>query len=113
MSRTDRRTKPRSSGSWARASNPGHQRGVDHVWDALAADRLDREVDVLQGEAVGRDPLERESLRGELLQRQLARLVAVAARALERHELHRDAADGEVGEFGELALHHHRRPLAL
>ena len=97
----------------AHAHIPRHQRGVDHVRHALAADRLDREVDVLQPEAVRRHQLQREALRGELLQRQLAGLVAVAARALHGDELHRELLQREVREFAHLALHHDGAGLAL
>jgi hypothetical protein len=58
---------------------------VADVRHALAADRADGEVDVLQAEAVRGDLLQREALRGELLQRELARLVAVSAGAPEAY----------------------------
>src|SRR5262249_2666172 len=53
---------------------PGHQRGVDHIRHALAADRADGEVDVLEPELVRGDQLQREPLRRQLLERQLAGL---------------------------------------
>ena len=65
-----------SDGESAACLQPGHQRGVDHVRHALPADRLDREVHVLQAEAMRGDLLQREALRGELRQRQLAGAVA-------------------------------------
>src|SRR5687767_12942732 len=34
---------------------PGHQRGMDHVRHALAPNRADREINILQGEAMGGD----------------------------------------------------------
>src|SRR5687767_14954338 len=90
----------RHAGNYSgRLLQPGHQRGVDDVRNALAADRLDRQVHVLQRETVGGDFLQREALRGELRERELARLVAVAARAFDGDELHRDALEREVGEF--------------
>src|SRR5262245_55295938 len=65
---------------------PRQQRGVDHVRHALAADRADREIDVLQSEPVGGDLLQREALRCDLFQGELACPVAVAARALHGDE---------------------------
>src|SRR5207249_2694649 len=62
------------------ASLPGHERRVDHVLYALAADRSDREVHVLEPEPVRRHQLQRKPLRGKLRERKLAGLVAVAAR---------------------------------
>src|SRR5215813_14347545 len=77
---------------------PRHQRRVDHVRHALAADRADREVDVLEAEAVRGHELEREALGGELRERKLAGLVAVAARALHGDELDRELLEREVRE---------------
>src|SRR5689334_9105506 len=94
------------------ALQPGHERGVDDVGHALAADGADREIHVLQSEAVGRDSLQREALRGDLRERELARLPAVAARALDGDRLGGDLADGEVGKLRELPLHDHRAGLA-
>src|SRR4029079_8779564 len=64
-------------GRFFNASEPRHQRRVDHVGHAarLVADRLDGEIHVLQRKAVGRDLLQREALGGDLLERQLAGLV--------------------------------------
>src|ERR1700751_4302923 len=90
----------------AAALLPRHQRGVDHVLHAFAADRADREVDVLEAEAVRRHELERETFRSELRQRELARPVAVAARALHGDELHGEFFQREVGKLLELALRH-------
>src|SRR5258708_4906087 len=45
--------------------------------------------------------------------RELARLVAVTARALDGDEFHRHAADGKIRKFRHLALHDHRAALAL
>ena len=60
--------------------------GISEAWitsgTPLPPTELDREVDVLQAEAVRGHLLERKALRRELRQRQLAGLVAVAARAL-------------------------------
>src|SRR5215470_12134778 len=92
---------------------PGHQRRVDHILHTLAADRADGEVHVLEPEPVGRHQLERKALRSELRQRQLAGLVAVAARALDGDELHGDLLEREVREFLQLALHHDGAGLAL
>src|SRR6266540_1625120 len=97
----------------AAGSEPRHQRGVDHVRHALAADRLDGEVDVLEPELVGRHQLQREALGRQLLQSELAGLVAVAARAFHRNELHRELLEREVRERGELALRHDDAALAL
>src|SRR5262245_59372262 len=59
----------------AAVSHPRHQRGMDHVRHALATDRLDRKVDVVEPEAMGRDLLQRKAVRGELFERKLAGLV--------------------------------------
>src|SRR5216117_624394 len=98
---------------WAGNLLPGHERGVDHVRHALAADRADGEVHVLQPEAVGGDFLQRKTLRGELSEGELAGLVAVAARALDGDEFHRDPFEREVRELLHLALHHDRPAFAL
>src|SRR6201982_3670148 len=74
---------------------PGNERRVDHIGHALAAHRPDGEIHVLAPEFVGRDLLEREALRGKLRERELARLEAVAARALDCDELHRDLFERE------------------
>src|SRR5882672_2862047 len=86
---------------------------MDHVGHAVPADRLDREIDVLQPEPVGGDLLQRKALGGELRQRELAGLVAVAASALDRDRLGRHALEREVREFLQLALHHDGSGLAL
>src|SRR5687767_10480153 len=54
-----------------------------------------------------------ESLGRQLGERELAGLVAVAARALDGDELHRHALEREVGELPELALHDDGAALAL
>src|SRR5258706_5582140 len=94
-------------------SRPRHQRGVDHVRHALAADRADGEVDVLEPELVSGDELEREALRRQLLQGKLAGLVAVSARALHGDELHGELLEREVRERRELALRDDYAGLAL
>src|SRR5688572_5973695 len=92
------RRKPRRT----KKSLPGVDRDVDHVRLALAADRLQRPVDLLETEGVGDCLLQREAVRGELLQRELARLVGVAARALHRRVFLGHAVDREVREVGHL-----------
>src|SRR5436190_14271522 len=94
-------------------SLPWHQRSVDHVRHAFVADRADREVDVLQAEFVRGDQLQRESLRRDLLECQLAGLVAVAAGALHGDKLHREFLQREVRELAEFALRHDDAGLAL
>src|SRR5262249_53261718 len=78
------------------ALHPRHQRGVDHIRHAFAADRLDGEIDVLESELVGGYQLKREALGGQLLQRELTRLEAVAARAVHGNELYRELLEREV-----------------
>ena len=56
---------------------------------------------------------QRKSLRCKLRERQFAGSVAVAARALDRDELHRHALQREVGELLQLALDHDGAALAL
>src|SRR6266436_4206656 len=92
---------------------PRHERGVDHVRHALAADRADREVHVLEREAVGRDLLQRKALGCELRESELAGPVAVAARALDGDEFHRDPLEREIRKFLHFALDHDRPALAL
>src|SRR5262249_37198740 len=82
-----------------RRARPRQERSVDHVGDALAAHRLDGEIHVFEPESVGRDLLQREALRGKLREGELARLEAVAARALDGDELHRDLLEREIGEL--------------
>ena len=85
---------------------------MDDVGNTLAADGLDGEVDIFQAERVGRYLLKRKALRCELFERQFARLVAVAARALDRNELHGHFADGEIRELRHFALNDDRTELA-
>src|SRR5262249_10521127 len=94
-------------------SLPRHKRGVDHIGHALAADGPDGEIHVLEPEFVGRDLLQREALRGKLRERELARLEAVATRALDGDELHRDLFAREIGEVLHRALNHDGAALAL
>src|SRR3954451_7370904 len=75
---------------------PGHERGVDDARHALIADRPDGEVDIAEGELMGRHQLEREAFRGELLEGELAGPVAVAAGAVHGDEFDRELADREV-----------------
>src|SRR4051812_34586735 len=89
--------------SLPRLSLPRHQRRVDDVRDAFVADRADGEVDVLQAELVRRDQFQRKSLRRNLFQRQLARLVTVAAGALHGDELHRELLQRKIGKLAEFA----------
>src|SRR5262245_16821796 len=103
--------------TWSAAARafslPGHERGVDHVRNTLAADRPDGKVHIFEAEPVGRDFLQREALRGKLRQRELARLEAVPARALDGDELHGDFFQREIGELLHLALDHDGSTLAL
>src|SRR5581483_2872761 len=91
-----------------RLLQPRQQRDVDHVLLGLAADRLDRAVDVVEAETVRRQQLERETLRRELCDRELDRAVAVAARALDRDRLLRQLLQREARERFDLALHEQR-----
>src|SRR6188472_1597412 len=99
--------------SGASALLPGHQRRMDHVRYTVAAHGPDGEVHVLQSEFMGRNFLQRKTVRGQLLQRKLAGLEAVPACALDGDELHRDLSDWEVGEFRHFTLDHDRAALAL
>src|SRR5258708_3040056 len=92
---------------------PRHKRSVDHVRHPLSADRADGEVDFLQSKFVGRDLLQRKALGRELREGELAGSVAVAARALDGDEFHRDPLEREIREFLHLALDHDRPALAL
>src|SRR6266849_3108380 len=92
---------------------PRHQRRVNHILDALAADRANSEVHILQAEFVGRHQLQRKTFGGELRQGKLARLEAVAACALDGDELHRHPADRKVREIRHFALNHDGPGLAL
>src|SRR5689334_23822931 len=71
-------------------SQPWHQRSVDHIGHALAADRADREINFVEAEAMGGDEFERKALGGKLGQRELAGFIAVTARALHGDEFHRE-----------------------
>src|SRR5437588_6091671 len=92
---------------------PGHQRGVDHVGNALATHRTDCKIDVFEPEAVGRDLFQREAFRGELGQSKLAGLETVAARAFHGDELDRKFFQRKIRELRQLALHHDGAALAL
>src|SRR5258706_11343196 len=92
---------------------PRHQGCVNHVLDALATDRANGEVHVLQAELVGRDQLQWESFGGELLKGKLACLEAVAARGLDGDELDGHPADRKVREIGHFARNHDRSSFAL
>src|SRR5947199_882485 len=85
-------------------SQPWHERGVNHIRHTLSTDRSNGKVDILEGEPVRRDELQRKTLGRELLECQLARLVAVTTRAGHGDELHREPADGEVRKVRHLAL---------
>src|SRR5262249_29890015 len=78
-----------------------------------AADRPDGEIHVFEPESVGGDLLQREALRGKLREGELARLEAVAARALDGDELHRDLLEREIGELLHFTLDHDAAALAL
>ncbi len=81
---------------------------------AAIADRLDCVVGPLQPEAMGRDQVQREAGRVQLLQRQLAALVVVAPRGFDGDVLVGDLAEGEVGEFSQpLTLDQQGSALAL
>src|SRR6516162_924607 len=77
---------------------------MDHVGDALATDRADGEVDLVEPEAVGRDQFEREALGGKLRQGKLAGLVAMTARAFHGDEFHRELFQREIRKLSHLAL---------
>src|SRR5262249_29450557 len=106
-------TSPAMTWLGLRFLHPRHQRGVDHVRHALAADRLDRLVDLVEAEAVRRHQLQREALRRKLRQSELAGLVAVAAGALHGDELHGELLQWEVRKFAELTLRDDHAGLAL
>src|SRR5690242_6067428 len=60
-------------------SEPRHQRDVDDITlVGVAGQRSDRVVDLIEGEAVGAEPLQWKPPRCQLLQRQFAGAVAVA-----------------------------------
>src|SRR5262245_36241143 len=82
----------------AAASLPRHQRCVDHVGHALAADRFDGEVDILQAEAMRGDEIKWKAPRRELCERKLARFVTVPACALHRDILDRHFAERKIRE---------------
>src|SRR5262245_8247209 len=86
---------------------------MDHVGHPLPADRADGEVDVLQREAVRGHLFQGKALRRELRERELARLVAVPARALDGDELHRHALEREIRKLLELALYDDGAALSL
>src|SRR5262245_30797730 len=81
---------------------PRRYRDVDHVRLALAGHRFERPVDLVQAEGVGDRLLQREAVRGELLQRELAGTVRVTPRALQRGVFLGHAIDREIREVGHL-----------
>src|SRR5919197_1060696 len=72
----------------------------------MPADRLDRQIHVLQSEGVGRDLFQRKSFRCDLLQRELARPETMTARALHGDSFDGDLADWEIRKVRHLTLHH-------
>src|SRR5688572_28780910 len=93
--------------------HPRHQRGVDDIRQPLPAQRLDRQIRILQPEAMGGDLFQRKALGRDLLQRQLAGPEAVAAGALDGNRFDRQLLKRKIRELLELALYHNQAGLAL
>src|ERR1051326_7079182 len=79
-------------------SFPGIDRDMNHVRGTLAADGLQLPIDFLEPEGVGDRLLQREAMRGKLLQGQLARLIGVATGALELRVFLGHPVDREIRE---------------
>src|SRR5262245_15704493 len=94
-------------------SLPWHEGCMDHVRHALATHRLDGEIHVFEPEPMRRDLLQRKPLGGKLLECKLAGLEAVAARAFDGDELHRDLFQRKVRELLHFSLDHDRPAFAL
>src|SRR5436305_221291 len=94
-------------------SQPRHQRGMDHVLHAFAADRLDRQIDILQSKPVSRHKLQRKPLGGKLRERKLAGFEAVPTRGVHGDEFHRELLEWEIRKLRHLSLHHNRTALAF
>src|SRR6185436_1767567 len=80
---------------------------------AFAPNGPDSAVDILESERVGGQQVQREAFRGKLGERELARLVAVAACALDGDGLLGHLLDGEIRESGHLPLDEQRASPAL
>src|SRR6516165_8276411 len=92
---------------------PRHQRSVDHVRHAFASDRADGEIDLVEPETLGRNQLERETLRSKLRQSEFAGLVTMAARTFHGDEFHREFLQREVRKLRHLALRYDQAAFAL
>src|SRR5262245_48087399 len=92
---------------------PRHQRRMNHIRNAMAANGADREIHIFQSKCVRGDLLERNTLGSKLLERKFAGLVTVAACALDGDEFYCDFADWKVWELRHFTLDDDGPPLAF
>src|SRR5438105_14832029 len=84
---------------------PGQDGDVDGAGQAATAGTLDGQIDALQTEVVGRQQFQRILARGDALDRQLDRCVAVAPRSFDGDVLAGQRLDWKVGDRAANALH--------
>src|SRR5678810_364284 len=92
---------------------PGHEGRMNHIGDPIPADRTDCEIHFIQPKCVRRDLLEWKTFRCQLLEREFAGLIAMAACALDGDEFQCDFSDWKVGKLRHFALNDHCPGLAL
>src|SRR5258708_2618361 len=73
----------------------------------MAADRLDRHIDIFQSEPVRRDLFQWKSFGCDLPECKFARSETVATSALHSDSFNGDLADWEIREIRHLTLHNH------
>src|SRR6516165_9310852 len=93
--------------------SPWHQRGVDYIIDTFTTDGSDCEIHIFQTERVSGDLFERKTTRGELLQCQFARFVAMSSGALDADELQGQFGDREIGKLHHFSLNHYGARLSF
>src|SRR5207237_2888005 len=86
---------------------PRKKRGVDHVRHAMATDRLDRQIYILQSEPVRRDLFQRKPFGCNLLECELARFETVPPSALHGNSFNGDFTDWEIRKIRHHASHNH------
>src|SRR5947207_8386379 len=101
-------------GEARKGSSPGHDRHVDGPRCPLPANGLDRVVHLRQPERMRHHQLERDPVRGQLMQRELHRPIGMPARALQRHAFPCQPPDRKRGELlVAFSLHDHSRSATL
>ena len=77
---------------------------MDYIGNAVAADRLDCKINVLQAEGMGCHTFQREAFRGDLFECEFAGFETVASCALDGDKFHGDLANREIRKLRHFAL---------